>query len=222
MEDLTESDNWELILDHAGRIERHLGRTSYIECGWPCFAAVRYFAERFKGRIRVVHLTRHPVLTAASMVTHHYYQSDTRLDQLAETALLTPFDAGARFPEYGDRWDEYKSFEKCLYLWAEIHALGLHLEDTLDVPWLRLKYEDLFKEDGLERFLGFLGLPRRESMYAALDQWFDAYSYKTTRSLDVDAYARHPSVISVARELGYEALDMDETKIRQRYEHAPP
>ena len=222
MEDLTKSDNWELILDHAGRIEQHLGTISYIECGWPCFAAVRYFAERFKGRIRVVHLTRHPVLTAASMVTHHYYQSDTRLDQLAETALLTPFDAGARFPGYRDRWDEYKPFEKCLYLWAEIHALGLHLEDTLDVPWLRLKYEDLFKEDGLDRFLGFLGLPRRDSMYAALDQWFDAYSYKTTRSLDVDAYARHPSVVSVARELGYEALDMDEKKIRQRYEHAPP
>ena len=156
------------------------------------------------------------------MVTHHYYRPDTRPDQLAENALVTPFDPGARLTGYRDRWDEYKPFEKCLYLWAEVHALGLHLEDTLGVPWLRLKYEDLFQEDGLDRLLDFLDLPRRDAIYAALRQWFDAYSYKSTRPLDVDAYARHPSVASVARELGYEALDMDEEKFRQRYEHAPP
>ena len=222
MEDPAGSDNAELILDHADRIEEHLGTISYIECGWPCFAAVRYFAERFTGRIRVVHLTRHPVLSAAAMVTHSYYRSGTGHDQLAESALVTPFDAGARFLGYGDRWDEYKPFEKCLYLWAEVHALGLHLEDTLDVPWLRLKYEDLFQEDGLDRLLDFLDLPRRDAMTAALDQWFDAYSFKTTRTVDVEAYARHPSIMSVARELGYEALDMDEKEIRQRYEHARP
>ena len=52
--------------------------------------------------------------------------------------------------------------------------------------------------------------------------WFDAYSFKTTRTVDVEAYARHPPIVSVARELGYEALDMDEREMRQRYAHAPP
>ena len=35
MEDLTASDNAELILDHAARIEQHLGTISYVKPMWP-------------------------------------------------------------------------------------------------------------------------------------------------------------------------------------------
>src|SRR5207248_3965232 len=52
-------------------VARHLdrfGRTprTYVETGWPLFPALPLFGLRFPERLRIVHLTRHPVPTALS------------------------------------------------------------------------------------------------------------------------------------------------------------
>lgn len=205
------------LLEHAARIEQTLQLRDYIECGWPCYAAIPYFATRFKDRIRVVHLPRHPIWSASSMVSHHYYVDPPRKDRLTEKALLTPFDEGVRFPEYRERWEALDAFERCLYFWAELHAFGLAIESELGCPWLRLKSEDMFSREGVGRLLRFLELPARPAMQAAPGKRFDRYSFKTLVKWNVEVVKEHPRVIDVSERLGYDALEIDPGKVRQRY-----
>jgi hypothetical protein len=206
-----------VIARHVDAIEEHLKTYRYIECGWPCYGALRSLAERLAGRIRIVHLTRHPVPSAMSMLTHSYYHK-TFLGKVEYFALLTPSDAGISFPEYRDRWQEMNRLEKCLYFWAEVNTLGLVLERELGIPWLRIKSEDLFEADGLDRLLDFLELPRREQIYVARVTQIDAWRHFTSEAIDdTKAIARHPKIMAVAIMLGYEPLSFDLSALRQRY-----
>jgi hypothetical protein len=210
-----------LIDRHIAAIEKDLATRSYLECGWPCYGALPYFARRLGGRMRVVHLVRHPVPSAASMVTHLYYHD--RPDGLTEKALLTPTDAGAAMPDYAGRWAGLSRFEKCLYFWGEIGLLGLRWERELGVPWLRLRSEDLFGADGLDRLLDFIGVPRRPPIYAARNTQFDAYVMGTRVRLEAQARSigEHPRIIALARQLGYDALAVDTQQLKARYEFDP-
>ncbi len=214
--------NAALIRKHVARIEKELATTSYIECGWPCFAALSHLAETFKGRVRIVHLTRHPIPTASSMVTHRYYKNPPREDDLDEKALLSPFDAGVAFPTFRDRWERMKRLEKCLYFWAEVNALGLRLERALGAPWLRLKSESLFDGDGLDLLLDFLELPRREAIYSARGQSVDKWHHQTDETLETKKILNHPEVMAVAAELGYDPLGVDARQISKRYKRDRP
>jgi len=207
------------LLDrHLASIGKHLETKPYIECGWPCYGPLRYFAERLSGRVRVIHLVRHPVLTAASMVTHLCYHA--RPDQLTEKALLTPTDAGVAMPEYAGRWGNLSRFEKCLYFWGEIALLALRYERQLGVPWLRVRSEDMFSGDALAPILAFIGLPRREAIYAARQTRFDSHLMGTNVRLDAELQAvhNHPRILELAQQFGYDALDVDPDKLRWRYE----
>jgi hypothetical protein len=210
-----------LIDGHIAAIERELAARSYVECGWPCYGALPYFAKRFAGRMRVVHLVRHPVPSAASMVTHLYYHD--RPDGLTEKALLTPTDAGAALPDYAGRWAGLSRFEKCLYFWGEITLLGLRWERELGVPWLRLRSENLFGGDGLDRLLDFLGVPRRPPIYAERNTQFDAYVMGTRVRLEAEAQSigDHPRIVELARQLGYDPLAVDAQRLKARYEFDP-
>jgi hypothetical protein len=206
-----------LIDRHVAAIERDLESKPYIECGWPCYGPLPYFAVRLAGRLRIIHLVRHPVPTAASLVTHLLYHP--RRGRLTAQALPMPTDAGAAMPEYRDRWAALSRFEKCLYFWAEINLLGLRLEQDLAVPWLRLRSEDLFGGDGLDRLLAFIGLPRRDSIYAARGQPYDGHAQGTRVKIeaDLDAIGDHPRIVALARTLGYDALDFDRARLNARY-----
>ena len=220
--DLAALPDADFVDKHLAQIESHLATRPYIECGWPCYGALRNLAQRFAGRIRIVHLVRHPVPTAASMVTHLYYHEPDRPDRLNELALLTPDDAGASFPEYRERWDRMERFEKCLYFWAEINALGLRLEAELGVPWFRVKTEEIFRSDGLDRLLDFLELPRRETMIAARAKRVDQYMMGTNVPLRAAVIAEHPRVMELARAFGYDPLDYNENWLNARYAFTPP
>jgi hypothetical protein len=206
-----------LIDRHIAAIKRDLASKSYIECGWPCYGPLPYFAAQLAGRVRVIHLLRHPVPTVVSMVTHLHYHA--RPDGLTEKALLTPTDAGAAIPEYAGRWATMSRFEKCLYFWAEINLLGLRLERQLRVPWLRLRSEDLFDGDGLDRLLDFIELPRREAIYGARRRPHDNYALATQVKLEteLESIGAHPRIVALARTLGYDALDFDRARLRARY-----
>lgn len=206
-----------LIRQHMENIRRTLEIRDYIECGWPCYGAIPYFAHQFDGCCRVIHLTRHPVFTASSMVTHRFYGQRPVDDGFTEKALLTPFDEGMRFPEYREKWNSMQHFEKCLYLWAEIHGYALDLEKRLGVPWLRVKFEDLFCENGINQLLDFLGLPRRPAIYEKAGHVFDAHSHRADHGWDIATIRNHPVIVNITKQLGYASLDVDVNGVRRRY-----
>ena len=67
----------------AGHIAR-IGRAvrPYAETGWPLFPALPLLAARFPERLRIVHLTRHPVPSALSHLAHGSYAGSARDDGL--------------------------------------------------------------------------------------------------------------------------------------------
>jgi len=206
------------LLDrHIAAIETDLESKPDVECGWQCYGPLPYFAIRLAGRLYVVHLVRHPVPTAASLASQLFYHS--RTEGLAEKVLPMPSDMGVAMPEYQARWAAMSRFEKCLYFWAEINLLGLRLERQLGVPWLRLRSEDLFGGDGLDRLLGFLGLPRRAAIYEARQHPLDNHAQGTCARLDsdLDSVGDHPRIVDLARTFGYDPLDFDRARLNARY-----
>jgi hypothetical protein len=204
------------ILSHVSDIERRLETRTYVECGHPCWSAIPYLADQLKRRVRVVHLVRHPIPTALSWLTHQAY-CPPLAPHLEEKVLLSPFDRGIQFEEYRDGWDELTPYEKALYYWAEVNAYALRLEEELDAPWLRIKYEDLFWGQGLERFTEFVGLPLAGTGLESKRRLVDEYRYVTDAWWDWRLIENHPRVLEIARQLGYDPLDVDEMFLRERY-----
>jgi len=205
----------EPILEHVASIEETLATRAYIECGHPLWSSLPYLLTRFP-RARVVHLVRHPVPTALSWITQSVY-TPPLAPHWPEKILLSPFDAGVRFVEYRERWNSLTPYEKALYYWLEVNALGLRLQKSAGVPWLRLRFEDLVRGEGLESLLAFAGA---ESALVERDEGeseVDAFHFVTTFWSDPRLIERHPEVLAVARALGYDPLAFDEARLRERY-----
>ncbi len=147
---------------HADAIERRIEVRPYLECGHPCWSSITLLVQRFARRVRIVHLTRHPVPTCYSWLTHRAFRVPL-FAHIPEKVLLSPLDVGIAFKEYEAIWNELTPFEKCLFYWAEVHTFGIRCQSSLGVPWLRLKYEDLFAGDGLQQLLAFLDLAPHEN-----------------------------------------------------------
>lgn len=206
----------EAVLRHLDAIEAELAHRPYLECGHPSWSALPWIARRLRGRLRIVHLVRHPLPTALSWLTHQAYQPPL-LPHLQEKVLLSPFDAGVRFPAYRKCWPGLTPLEKCLYYWLEVNAFALALQGEGGLPWLRLRFEDLFAGDGLERLLGFLGLPPDPELAALRDQRIDRYYGMLAAPEPLAALAQHPQVIGLAQAFGYSADAIDEDALRRRY-----
>jgi hypothetical protein len=206
----------EQVLAHVEGIETCLMQRGYLECGHPCWSTIPALADRFRGRVRVVHLVRHPVPTAFSWLTHGAYQPPI-LSHSPEKVLLSPFDPGIRLTEYRERWEGLTPFEKCLYYWAEVNLFGLAQQEILEAPWLRLTYEELFFAEGLERLLKFLELPLADTLSVAKAESVDRFRYLTTARPDLDLLARHPQIIEAAGEFGYAAEEIDSAALQRRY-----
>ncbi|HCY84429.1 MAG TPA: hypothetical protein DHV36_04770 [Desulfobacteraceae bacterium] len=205
----------EATREHVRHIADCLETRHYIECGHPCWSTLPYFIEKFKDRVGIVHLVRHPVHTAFSWLTHRAY-CPPLLPYLREKAWLSPFDEGVNFPEYKPVWDRLHPYEKSLYFWAEITAFGLNLEHGPDIPWLRLKSEAVFNGDGLEKLCRFLGIG------TAFDPVFresrvDKFHCGTEYWCDWRLIRRHPVVVDLARGLGYGLDDIDDARLYKRY-----
>lgn len=206
------------IGEHFDMIEETLRTRSYLEAGWPAYGAIPHLANRFPGQVKIIHLTRHPVPTAWSLMTHHLYHVPARRDQVDEKALLTPFDSGVSLAApYRDRWDTLTPFERCLYYWAEINALGLGWRQALAVPWLHLSYEGIFWGDGLARLVEFLDLEASPELLAARNTVTDGYRFRSLANVDPAIIARHPAIVAIARHMGYDPLRYDSDSLKRRY-----
>lgn len=135
------------IQAHIAAVRRELAVKPYIECGHPCWSTLPWIARQLGAQLRVVHLVRDPVATATSWLSRGAYTPQV-LAFVPERILISPFDAGATFSEYRDRWPDLLPFEKCLVYWAEVQAFALRFEQEFRGPWLRLRYEDLFGQEG--------------------------------------------------------------------------
>ncbi len=204
------------VQSHLRQIEQTLETCSYVEVGHPNWSAIPHLLDYFQGRVRIVHLTRHPIPTSYSWVTHGAYQPPL-LPHLPEKILLSPFDAGVQFPEYQQNWAQLSPFEKSLYYWSEVQALALELQGHTSVPWLQLRFEDLFNGDGFYRLLEFLDLPAPTTAFANTKKIIDQYHYLTTAPQDWRAITNHPHAIQLAQALKYNLEQIDDQALKRRY-----
>jgi hypothetical protein len=209
------------VASHLARIERE---ERYIETGWPVFAALPLLADRFGARLRVVHLTRHPVPTALSHLAHNSYAGSSRDDAYTRLATLAPTDANVFHPEYAERWHELSPYERCLFWWTEVSLFGLEFpERAAHVPFARVRSEDLLGGDRgtLERLLAFMDLPWDERWTARTDALVDRWHHRTDSDVDPLAVLRHPATVEAAARVGYDAGDIDVSALEQRYRGEP-
>jgi hypothetical protein len=199
----------EALLRHVEEIERTLEEKPYIECGHPLWSALPYLLERFAGRVRVVHLVRHPVPTAWSWLTQRAY-CPPLAPHLPERVLLAPDDQGIQFPAFGERWPSMTPYEKSLFYWTEVNAFAMRLENG--VPWMRVRIEELFRGERLQELLAFTALPAAPASVPAVDRF-----HFLANPCDPWLIERHPEVVELARALGYDPLDFDEEGLRRRY-----
>lgn len=203
------------ILEHVEHIEKTLETRHYVECGFPSWSSIPYLTRRFAGRVRVIHLTRHPIPTAISWVTQTAF-TPPLLPHLPEKVLLSPFDEGITFTDYRERWSSLAPYEKALFYWAEVHALGLRLETVGEMPWLRVSAERLLREAGeLERVIDFIGTGGANPVNPA--EPVDEFRFVTRMWSDPASIAKHPEVVSIAAALGYDALAFDAAQLERRY-----
>ncbi|MGZ5049638.1 MAG: hypothetical protein ACXWF8_04045 [Methylobacter sp.] len=216
--DPEKTGNAEEINRHCERIEEILEDKSYIECGWPAWGAIPYLLRRFKGKINIVHLVRHPVPVACSWVSHRAFCPPLiPLPHLQEKILATPFDDGTAFPHYCEQWTSMNPFEKSLFFWLEINALGLKLEKEAHAPWLRIRFEDLFYENAMQNLVDFLGLTAQENTSDAFGKVKDNFHYACDTWWRPQDIQKYPDIVKTAMQLSYDPLDFDEEKLWKRY-----
>lgn len=214
------------IREHFAAIDAILAAGGrYVETGWPALAWLPYLAHRHRrAGFRIVHLVRHPVPTALSLATHGFHAGRGSRSRLAE---LHPEDPGTRHgAEYLAPWHGLSRFEKCLFQWLEIHRYALELEEELSgVPWLRLRFEDLFaagepSRAAIDRLLGFLDLPVRSDALDRMQVSYDRFR-ATSPELGRWQIGRASAPLgALCERLGYDFEAVDPGALRQRYGEA--
>ncbi len=204
---------------HLARIDGILEHSPYIECGWPAFAAVPIFIDRFGPRLRLIHLVRHPVYTALSYQTVNHYQLEPGDQWLP--CELDPFDAGVMHPHYRDRWDRLSAYEKSLFQWLEIHTWAETLKRDYPQAGIRtVRLEDLFSPHGaavLHEITDMAGLPRRQALDTKLYERVDAHQQGTFRQFEWTQIYEYPEVMALATHYGYEFDTLESERLIQRY-----
>lgn len=193
----------------------------YIETGWPLFPALPYVATAIPERLRVVHLTRHPVPTALSHLAHSSYAGSPRDDTFTRLATLGPGDARVFQPGYAKRWDALTPYEKCLFWWTEVNLFGLEFAHRFpEIPLLRIRSEDLLSptsEEALPRMLAFAGLAWSQLWTQELGTTVDRWRHHTEQDVEPALVRHHPQAVETAARLGYDSLEFDRAALRARY-----
>ncbi len=206
-------------------VRQHLGRIAtssrpYVETGWPLYAALPLFAARFPHRLRVVHVTRHPVRCALSHLSHQSYAGSPMRSPISRWGTLAPTDRNVFHPEYASRWRKLSPYEKCLYFWTELNLYGLEFPRRCpSVPFLRLKSEDLLAGDrpAIEQLLRFLDLPWTDGWLGHVANSVDKWHFHTGEEVEPAQVLRHQPTLEVAHEFGYDLDRLDMDALRARY-----
>jgi tetratricopeptide (TPR) repeat protein len=207
-----------IINKHLSNITNIIKNKIYIETGWPCYPAIPLFYKIFKKNLKVVHLIRHPVNVACSIMTHGYYQK--RNDDYVKYAQLDPFMSGIIYTEYRNLWNSMSPYEKCLFWWTEINRYALELQEKLsDIPFLQVRFEDLVGQSTktLEELITFLCLPLRQNLYATNDTKIDYYRFNTNIRIKWRQIFKHQHTLLLAEKFDYIFEDITDKQISDRY-----
>jgi hypothetical protein len=210
------------VASHLKRIAR--ASRPYVETGWPLFAALPLTVEALGERLRIVHLTRHPVPSAISHLAHNSYAGSPRDDAYTRLATLGPTDPRVLHPEYAARWHSLTPYEKCLFWWTEVHEFAIELAQRApEVPLLRIKSEEVLsgRREPLERLLQFMGLPWDERWLDHAEQLVDRWHHHTDHEVEPLEALGHPSTLQVSSALGYDVGAIDFGALRARYRGTP-
>jgi Sulfotransferase domain len=208
------------VAHHLAAIVERSQSKSYIELGWPSFSAIPLLKDLFGQRLRLVHLVRHPVPTALSLVTHNFYQPAVRNDAYVRYAQLEPFDSGVLLKEYQESWSKMSVFEKCLFQWVEINLYAEEIRELFrNIPFLRIKMEDMLAPDSgaLRELLEFMKLPFRPQILDFQKRRVDSFNWQTNTSLDWREVYKHVHVLTLAERYGYDLEDVDSDRMWRRY-----
>ena len=218
----------EAVLD-VPEVQAHVDAISaldkpYVETGWPIFAALPLLASLFGPQLRVIHLTRHPVPSALSHLSHSSYAGSPRDDSYTRLATLGPRDPNVFQPEYADRWDELTAYEKCLFWVTEVGMFGLEFEQRFpQVPFVRIKSEQMLAGDRrtLRALATQLELGWDERWVECSGTRVDRWNHHTDRDVEPLLIERHPAALATAARLGYAPTDVDLDALRARYQGTP-
>jgi hypothetical protein len=208
-------DRRETIEQHLAVIRQVLRERTYIECGHPTWGAMPYLIEAFAPQIRVIHLVRHPVPTAWSWVTHRAF-CPPLVPYLPEKILVSPFDPGTEFTEYRERWSSMSPYEKSLYYWLEVNAFCCRLQAAGKIPWLRLSFDAMFDSATQRSLLAFAG-SARGSIEGRVPGLVDELRHLTELRVEPEEIERHPAVLRLAAEFGFDGARFDAARLRRRY-----
>ena len=211
------------IADHLRGVADIPPSKSYVETGWPVFAAVPLFVERFGDAVSLVHLTRHPVPTALSHMVHKLYAGSARDDDYTRLAALDPWCAGAIHSQAAGAWRSFSPYERCLFWWTEVHTYAFELQRRYpSLPYLRVRAEDLLGDRrALEELAAFLGVGWNEALARARDVRVDRWHHQTDEDYEWRAIERHPETVALAAALGYDVDDVDAEALDRRYRGRP-
>lgn len=206
------------VREHLTSIHDVLKAKTYVEIGYSSYCAIPLFAQEFRGQVNVVQLVRDPVRVAASLLTHDWYTPKRKRPEIEYNMALLPTDPGAQFPGYQAKWQQMTSFERALYYWLEIHQYGLEIEQTSQLPFLRVRFEDLLtSRTERQRLTDFLGVSEAAGWDHLTPQVIDSYQGKTRAPIDPSLIRRHPEIMSLAKRLGYDPSQGRRSTLIKRY-----
>lgn len=201
---------------HLSDIRETLKSKTYIETGWPCYPAIPLIIDQLAGRVRIVHLVRHPVHAALSLATLKVY--DGREDWISRAAI-SPFDQGVVQKELADDWVKMGTYEKCLFWWTEINLYALELKERRpDIEFSLVRYEDLFDPNTqtLDDLIRFMNLAYDPSIQEFKLQNVDRYQRKLP-PVDWKLIFKYPRTVALAKQFGYDFDDLSPPHIATRY-----
>lgn len=199
---------------HLTFLEETLTSKTYIETGWTSYPALPLIADRV-GRMRIVHLVRHPVHVALSLVTHRVYERDDWVSR----AALSPFDHGVVQKELAGDWARMGMYERCLFWWTEINLYALELRERLPgVEFALFRYEDLFgpDEQPLVDLTRFLGLAYDPSLSELRSKTVDTYHW-TSPAVEWTHVLKYARTLALAKQFGYDLAGLSAPQIEARY-----
>jgi hypothetical protein len=207
------------VAAHLERVEATLRDADYIETGSPLYGVVPYFLRRFPGRVRLVHLVRHPVPTALSIATHDRFSRSGKEAAWMEAAMLDPWVPGVRQADYRQRWEAMTDYEKSLFFWTEVNLLADDLARRFpEVPFLRVRFEDLFGPGpAVDEMVRFIGLPVRAGLRAGMEVNIDRWRYDIDADVDWRKVHAHPATMALAGAYGYDVDAVSDDDLRRRY-----
>ena len=208
------------VAEHFAFVEATSRDRVYVETGWPCYAAIPLFIEKFGKRVRVAHVVRHPVPTALSIVAHKFYQPEERNDSYVRLAQLTPDCPGVFQVHLAESWGRMSAYEKCLLWWTELQLYARELESRRpEAPFRRFKMENLFssESDALCELVEFMGLPQRAGLAEKREERVDRWREKTDLPVDWKRISAYPDCVAAAVQLGYDWRSVDARSLRDRY-----